>query len=108
MLLLLDDEERSFFEEDLLPVLLAFTEVFGFLRLLAIPSVGRLSERLSAARRSDILVRMGLISIKTWPHYYVKMTPDIWSANEGERLFFGVEAYEVFSSIPLMKERILT
>lgn len=29
------------------------------------------------------------------------MTPDIWSANEGERLFLGAEAYEVFSSIPL-------
>ena len=70
LLLLLDDEERSFFDEDLLPVLLALTEVLGFLRLLATPSVGRLSERLSAARRSDILVRMGLISIKTWPHYY--------------------------------------
>ena len=108
MLLLLDDEERSFFEEDLLPVLFAFTEVLGFFRLLAIPSVGRLSERLSAARRSDILVRMGLISIKTWPHYYVKMTPDIWSANEGERLFLGAEAYEVFSSIPLTKGQMLT
>ena len=28
------------------------------------------------------------------------MTPDIWSANEGERLFLGAEAYEVFVSIP--------
>ncbi len=36
------------------------------------------------------------------------MTPDIWSANEGERLFLGAEAYEVFSSIPHAKERILT
>ena len=27
------------------------------------------------------------------------MTPDIWSANEVERLFLGAEAYEVFVSI---------
>ena len=28
------------------------------------------------------------------------MTPDIWSANEDERLFLGAETYEVFVSIP--------
>lgn len=36
------------------------------------------------------------------------MTPDIWSVNEGEHLFLGAEAYEVFSSIPLMKGQMLT
>lgn len=36
------------------------------------------------------------------------MTPDIWSANEGERLFLGAEAYEVFVSIPLTKGQMLT
>ena len=66
MLLLLDDEERSFFEEDLLPVLLAFTEVLGFLRLLATPSVGRLSAR------GSVLLE-GVISWFGWVSYLLKL-----------------------------------